>query len=97
MESNRTNVEEITKTVEGLFMWAMFWYYWDVKFTLEIVLNGYCLVNNMEKTLQSKVVKEEVIYEGRFLGMKYVDYTIGDKTVQKYEKIFRTTTKSDKV
>lgn len=29
--------------------------------------------------------------------MKYVDYTIGDKTVEKYEKIFRTTTKSDKV
>ena len=35
----------------------------------------------MEKNIQSKVVKEEVIYEGRYIGMKYVDYTIGDKTV----------------
>jgi len=38
----------------------------------------------MEHHKESKVIKEEVIYSGRFLGMKYVDYTIGDKTVEKY-------------
>jgi len=29
--------------------------------------------------------------------MKYVDYTIGDQTVHNYEKIFRTTSKTDRV
>ena len=49
------------------------------------------------KELHSEVIKEEVIYTGRFLGMKYVDYNIGDKTVHNYEKIFRTTSKNNRV
>lgn len=47
-----------------------------------------------KKELESKVIKEEVFAEGKWLGMKYVNFTIGDKTVENYEAVYRTTTKN---
>jgi hypothetical protein len=38
----------------------------------------------MSKDIESKIINEQVIYHGKWLGMKYVDYTIGDKIVSNY-------------
>ncbi len=45
----------------------------------------------MKEDLNSKVTKEEKIFEGKYLGMKYVEFTIGDKSFPQYESIYRTT------
>ena len=47
----------------------------------------------MSQDICSKVVREEVIFKGKWLGLKYVDFSIGDKTIKNYEKVFRTTSK----
>jgi hypothetical protein len=51
----------------------------------------------MKEDLHSTVVKEEIVFAGKWLGLKYVDYTIGNKTVHNYEKVFLTTSKPAKV
>lgn len=38
--------------------------------------------NSKEK--ESKVIKEEEIYRGKWIGMKHISYSIGDSTVNNY-------------
>lgn len=38
----------------------------------------------MQEDLHSKVIKEEIVFSGKWLGLKYVDYTIGNQTVNNY-------------
>lgn len=33
------------------------------------------------------------MHEGKWLGMKYITFSIGDKEVPNYEAVYRTTTK----
>ncbi len=51
----------------------------------------------MSKDIESKIINEQVIYHGKWLGMKYVDYTIGDKIVSNYQKVFKTNQKEGRV
>ena len=51
--------------------------------------DGFDILYLMSKDIGSKIVKEEVIYEGKWLGLKYVDFTIGEKTVNNYEAVYR--------
>ena len=48
--------------------------------------------NSKEK--ESKVIKEEEIYRGKWIGMKHISYSIGDSTVNNYQSVFRTTSKA---
>lgn len=51
----------------------------------------------MKEDLHSKITKEEIVFSGKWLGLKYVDYTIGHQTVNNYEKIYLTTSKPGKI
>ena len=46
------------------------------------------------KEIESKVIKEEVFAEGKWFGLKHITYTIGEKTIEKYESAYRPTTKN---
>lgn len=46
-----------------------------------------------QEKIESKVIGEQEIFEGKWLGIKYQTYSIGDRVVPKYETVYRTTTK----
>ena len=44
-------------------------------------------------TKSSKVIKEQPFHQEKWLGIKLLDYTIGQKAAHSYETAYRTTTK----
>lgn len=43
--------------------------------------------------MESKVVGEDPLFEGKWIGLKYTHFTIGERIVNNYETVYRTTTK----
>ena len=41
----------------------------------------------------SKVIEERPFQEGKWIGIKLLDFTIGEKVVRSYEMAYRPTTK----
>ena len=58
---------------------AIFMFYCSYPLIMRMIFELiYCIL--MKEDLNSKVTKEEKIFEGKYLGMKYVEFTIGDKS-----------------
>ena len=47
------------------------------------------------KKVESKVIKEEKAFEGKWIGLKYVTFSVGDKVIPNYEAVYRTTRKNN--
>lgn len=61
-------------------------------FNSNLLIYNIHLMNHQE--IESKVIKEEVIFESKWLGLKYTTYSVGDKVIPNYETVYRTTTKN---
>ena len=47
------------------------------------------------KKVDSKVLKEEKAFEGKWIGLKYVTFSVGQKVIPNYEAVYRTTRKEN--
>ena len=47
------------------------------------------------KQPESKILKEEKAFEAKWLGMKFLTYSIGEKVIPNYESTYRMTRKEN--
>ena len=48
-----------------------------------------------KKEPEGKILKEETAFEAKWLGLKFLSYSMGEKVVPKYESVYRLTRKEN--